>query len=136
MCFKEQGSIGLLFPSLKMKYVLNFFGNISILECRRHVIANMNIEGVKLKELQGNIIELADKVSGYLEILTSGLMEAVTFPLSFSSPELLQSCIDHYDVRTKTILNKDGELVLSISRETMSLVLQLPESTFAVFSPT
>ena len=94
------------------------------------------MEGVKFEKFQGNILELADKVNGYLEILKSGLIEATTFPPSFLSPELLQLCINHYDVRTKSILNKDGEPVLSISRETISSVLQLPESTFAAFSPT
>lgn len=33
-------------------------------------------------------------------------------------------------------MNKDGELVLSISRETISSVFCLSESTFAAFSPT
>ena len=69
-----------------------------------------------------------------MEILTSGLVEAATFPPTLLSPELLQLYIDHYDVRSKSILNKDGESVLSISKETIASVLRLRKSTFAAFS--
>ena len=48
----------------------------------------------------------------------------------------MQVCIDHYDVRNKSIVSKDGNTVLSISKETIASVLCLPESTFAAFSPT
>ena len=106
-----------------MKSMLHFFGNISNLECRKPFISDTNFEGVRLKKLQANVIDQADKDSVNLEILTSGLIEAATFPPSFVCLELLQLCIDHYDVRTKNILNKDGKLVSSISRETISLVL-------------
>ena len=60
----------------------------------------------------------------------------MTFPPTLLSLELLNLCIDHYHVRTKSILNKYGEPVLSISRETVSSVLHLPECTFSKFGPT
>ena len=52
-----------------------------------------------------------------MEVLTSGLIEVVAFPPVLVSPKLLQVCIDHYDVRSKSIVSKDGNIVLSISRE-------------------
>ena len=119
-----------------MKSVLHFFRNVSSLECKRLFICDINLEGVKVEKLQANFLEQADEVNGCLEILTNGLIEVVVFPSALLSPELLQLCIDHYDIRTKSILNKDGEPMLSISRETISLVLHLPECTFATFTPT
>ena len=112
-----------LFPLFKMKSLLQFFRNISSLECRKPIISDTNLEGVRLEKLQENIIEQAEKVSSYLKILTSGLIEAATFPTSFLSPKLLQLCMDHYDVRTKSILNKDEEPVFSISWQTISSIL-------------
>ena len=69
-----------------------------------------------------------------MEILTSGLVKATTFPPALLSPRLLQICIDHYDVRSKSIVNKDGGPILSISRETFASILHLLESTFPTFS--
>ena len=70
-----------------------------------------------------------------MEILTSGLVEAVAFSPTLLCLELLQLYIDYNDVRSKSIINKDGEPMLSISRETIASVLCLLESTFAKFSP-
>ena len=119
-----------------MKSVMHFFGNVSSLECRRPIITDTNLEGVKLENVQENFLEHVDKSKGYLEILTSGLIQAATFPHSLISLELLQLCIEHYDVRSKGIVNRDGEVVLAISRETIASVLHFPESTFATFSHT
>lgn len=119
-----------------MRFVLHFFINISNLECKRPIISDTNLEGVKVEKLQGIFLEQAYEVNGCLEILKSGLVKAAAFPPSLLSPKLLHFCIDHYDVRTKSILNKDGEPVLSISWETISSILRLPECTFVAFSPT
>ena len=115
---------------------MHFFGNVSSLKCRRPIITDTNLEGVKLENVQANFLEHADKSKGYLEVLTNGLIQAATFPPSLISPELLQLCIEHYDVRSKGIVNRDGNIVLAISRETVASVLHLQESTFATFSPT
>ena len=114
---------------------MHFFGNVSSLECRRPVISDTNLEGVKLENVQENFLEHADKSKGCLEVLTNGLIQAATFPPSLLSPELLQMCVEHYDVRSKSILNQDGETMLSISRETVASVLRLPESTFVALPP-
>ena len=71
-----------------------------------------------------------------MEVLTSGLIEAVTFPPTFTSPELLQLCIDHYNVKSKSIVSEDGTTILSILRETIASILRLTTNTFAMFSPT
>ena len=115
---------------------MHFFGNVSSLECRKPVISDTNLEGVKLENLQANFLEYANETNGCMEVLTSGLIEAVAFPLALVSLELLQVCIDHYDVRSKSIVSKDGNTVLSISRDTIAFVLHFPESAFAAFSPT
>ena len=57
-----------------------------------------------------------------MEVLTSGLIEASTFPPAFISLELLQFCIDHYDVRSKSIVSKYGNTILSITRETIASI--------------
>ena len=117
-----------------MKSILHFFGNVSSLGSKKPIICDMNLEGVKLENLQANFLEYANETNGCMEVLTSGLIEAATFPLALVSPELLQVCIDHYDVRSKSILSKDGTTILSISRETIASILHLPESTFVAFS--
>jgi len=121
--------------SLRMRSILHFFGNVSSLECKRPVIYDTNLEGVKLDNLQSNLLEYANEKNGCMKILTSGLIEAATFPPSLLSPKLLQMCIDHNDVRSRSILNNDGEIILSISRENISSILHLLEITFVAFSP-
>ena len=118
-----------------MRFVLHLFGNVSSLECRKLVICDTNLEGVQLENLQEIFLEYSNEVNGCIEVLTSGLIEAVTFLLSFFILELLQVYIDHYDVKIKSIVSKDGNMILSISRDTIAFVLQFLESTFAAFSP-
>lgn len=71
-----------------------------------------------------------------MEVLTSGIIEAVAFPPAFVNPELLQLYIDHYDVKSKSIVSWDGNTILPISRETISSILQLTSNTFIAFSST
>ena len=134
MHFKIE-SVWALLSLFKIKYVLHFFENVLSLQCKRPIISDINLEGVRLEKLWTNFLEWADELNGCIEILTSGLVEATTFPPALLSPEFLELCINHYDVRSKSILNKYGEPVLSIFRETIASVLCLPECTFAAFSP-
>ena len=119
-----------------MRSVLCFQCNVSNLECKKPVIYDTNLEGVKVENLQAKFLEYANETNGCMEVLTSGLIEATTFPPTFVSPELLQLCIDHYDVKSKSIVSSDGTTILSISRETISSILQLTTNIFAAFSPT
>lgn len=119
-----------------MKSILHFFKNVSSLECKKPIIYDTDLEGVKVKKLQANFLEQANEENGCLEILTNGLIEFASFPSTLLSPKLLHICIGYYDVRTKSILNKDGELVLPISRATISSMLCLPKCTFAAFTST
>ena len=119
-----------------MRSVLHFLGNVSSLECKKPVICDTNLEGTKVENLQAKFLEYASEANGCMEVLTSGLIEAAAFPPAFVSPELLQLCIDHYDVKRKSIVSEDGTTILSISRETISFVLHLTTNTFAVFLPT
>ena len=119
-----------------MRSILHFLGNVSSLECKKPIIYDTNLEGVKVENLQAKFLEYASEANGSMEVLTSGLIEVVAFPPAFMSPELLQLCIDHYDVKSKSIVSEDGTTILSISRETMSYVLCLTTNTFVVFSPT
>ena len=61
--------------------MLHFFGNVSSLECKRNVICDTNLEGVRLEKLQTNFLERVDELNGFMEILTSGLTEGQLFPL-------------------------------------------------------
>ena len=76
-----------------------------------------------------------EEVKGCLKFLTSGLLEAIIFPPALQIPEILQYCINHYDVKSKSILDKDGESLLSITKVTISSILKLSNSSFASFSP-
>lgn len=89
--------------------------------------------GVEVEKLQEKFLE-KDEVKWCLEVLTSGLLEAVAFPPAFLSPKLLQFYIDHYDVKTKRIINKNGELMLFISKETISFISKFLECAFSGFS--
>lgn len=114
---------------------MHFLSNVSSLECKRPVICDINLEGVNVENLQASFLVNTEEVKGCMEILTSGLIEAAAFPPAFVHPELLQLCIDYYDVRSKSIVSKNGNVILSVSRETISSVLKLTTSTFATFSP-
>ena len=81
-------------------------------------------------------LKYVDEVNECMEVLKSGLIEAATFPPAFISLELLQLYIDHYNVRSKSIVRKDGNTILSITRETISSIFWLTTNTFATFSPT
>ena len=98
-----------------MRSVLHFFGNVSSLECKKPVICDTNLEGVKVEDLQAKFLEYADEVNGCIKVLTSGLIKVVSFPPTFISPKLIQLCIDHYDVRSKSIVNRDDDTILSIT---------------------
>ena len=119
-----------------MRSVLHFLGDVSSLECKKPIICDTNLEGVKVANLQAKFLEYANETNGCMEVLTSGLIEAATFPPAFVSTELLQLCIDHYDVKSKSIVSRDGTTILSISRETISSILRLTTNTFSAFSPT
>ena len=119
-----------------MRTVFHFLGDTSRLECKKLVICDTNLQGVKIENLQAKFLEYSSETNGCMEVLSSGLIEAVAFPPSFVSPELLQLSIDHYDVRSKSILSEDGTTVLSILRETVASVLHLTTNTFAVILPT
>ena len=109
---------------------MHFLSNVSSLECKKLVICDTNLDGVKVENLQAKLLEYASKTNGCMEVLTSGLIEAAAFPLAFVSLELLHLYIDHYDVKSKSIVSSDGTTILSISRETISSMLQLTTNTF------
>ena len=119
-----------------MRSVLHFLGNVSSLECKKLVIYDTNLEGVKVENLQAKFLEYASKTNGCMEVLTSGLIEATAFLPTFVSPKFLQLYIDHYDVKSKSIVSSDGTTILSILTETISSILWLTTNTFAAFSPT
>ena len=90
-----------------MRSVLHFLNDVSSLECKKPIICDTNLEGVKVENLQAKFLEYANETNGCMEVLTSGLIEAATFPPAFVSPELLQLCIDHYDFKSKSIVSSD-----------------------------
>ena len=89
---------------------------------KKPVIYDTNLDGVKVEDLQAKFLEYVDEVNGCMEVLTSGLIKATTFPSAFISPKLLQLCIYHYDVKSKSIVSKDGNTILSITRETIASI--------------
>lgn len=112
---------------------MHFFGNASSLECKKPVLFDTELMGGDVDKLQEKFLDQAE-VKEYLEVLTSGLLKTTTFPPTFLSPELLQFCVDHYDTKTRSIPSKNGEPMLSITRETISSVLKLPQCAFASFA--
>ena len=72
-----------------MKSILHFLGNVTSLECKRPVICDTNLEGVNVENLQANFLANTEEVKGCMKVLTSGLIEAISFPPGFINPELL-----------------------------------------------
>ena len=72
-----------------MRLVLHFLGNISSLECKKLVICDTKLEGVKVENLQAKFLKYASEANGCMEVLTSELVEVVAFLPAFVSPELL-----------------------------------------------
>ena len=62
-----------------MRLVLHFLGNVSSLECKKLVICDTNLEGVKVENLQAKFLEYAFETNGCMEVLTSGLIEVIAF---------------------------------------------------------
>ena len=87
--FQNKISLGLWLSLFEMKSILHLFRNVSSLECKRPIVCDTNLEGVKVEKLQSNFLERADEINVCMEVLTSGLIEAVAFPPALLSPELL-----------------------------------------------
>ena len=66
-----------------MRSILHFFDNVSSLECKKLVIYDKNLEGVKVEDLQAKFLEYANEVNGCMEVLTSRLIKAASFPPFF-----------------------------------------------------
>ena len=80
--------------------------------------------GVNVESFLDNFINFENGSRG-LEVVTSDLIKPTTFPPALSSLELLQFCIDHYNVKAKIILSI-WKPILSINKETISSILKLP----------
>ena len=64
-----------------MRSVLHFLNNFSSLECKKPVICDTNLEGIKVENLLAKFLEYASETNGCMEVLASGLIEAIAFPL-------------------------------------------------------
>ena len=72
-----------------MRSVLHFLGNVSSWECKKPIIYDTNLQGVKVENLQAQFLKYSSETNGCMEVLTSGLIEVAAFPPTFTSPELL-----------------------------------------------
>lgn len=134
--FLQEGRLWkVLFLVVSMKSVMHFFGNTSSLEYWWPVISNTNLIRVKVEKLQEKFLEEAE-IKGCLKVFISRLLKDIVFLPTLQSLELLQYCLNHYDIKSKSILSKNGEPLLSITRYTISFVLKLCKSPFASFNST
>lgn len=60
------------------------------------------------------------------EVAQSGLLEAAAFPRTVSCVELVLECMHHYDKGNRCIRKNDGEVLLSIDRQTVMAAMGIP----------
>lgn len=129
--FRKPSSFFLIFS---MNLVMHFFKNTSSLECQCPIILDNNLMGVKIEKIQERFLEKGE-IKGCLEVMVRRL-KVVAFPPTLQSCELLQHYINHYNIKSKIVLNKNGKPFISITRETIASIFKLPEFSFSNFSPT
>lgn len=60
------------------------------------------------------------------KIVKSGLVEATAFPLVATCLDLLMACMNRYNTENKCIKTSNGELLVSINRETVMAAMGIP----------
>lgn len=77
-----------------------------------------------------DIIEWAKNVQSgpiYQKLVSSGLLEAVAFPPAIECPELVVEYANRYDPNTRCIKKVSGEVLVRISRTSVSAALRVPD---------
>lgn len=118
-----------------MKSTLHLFGNIFSLVCTEPIVSDTNLKGENLEALKERLFKEIDG-SFSLEILSSGLIEVIAFPLAIPCPELVRECIASYDPIVKIIRRDNGETLHAINRKVISSIFRLLDYQFSNFSPT
>ncbi|GLJ40667.1 hypothetical protein SUGI_0839700 [Cryptomeria japonica] len=118
-----------------MKSILHLFGNIFSLACTEPIVSDTYLKGENLEVLKERVFKGIDGSFG-VEILGSGLIEAVAFPPAIPCPELVLECISRYDPISETIRRDNGETLLAINHRVISSIFRLPDYQFLNFSLT
>lgn len=116
-----------------MKSILHLFKNVFSLAYTEPIVSDTDLKGENLEVLKEKVFKGINKSFG-MEILSSGLIEAVTFPPSIPGLELIRECIARYDPVSETIRKDNGETLLSINCEVISSVFKIPDYQFSNFS--
>lgn len=117
-----------------MKSTLHLFGNIFSLACTEPIVSDTDLKGENLEVLKERVFKGIDS-SFVVKVLSSGLIEAATFPPAIPCPKLVRECIARYDPASKTIMRDNDETLLAINHEVISFVFKLPDYQFSNFSP-
>lgn len=97
-----------------MKFTLHLSRNIFSLACIEPIASDTDLKGEKLEVLKERVFKGIDCSFG-LEILSSGLIEAATFPPAVPCPKLVRECIVRYDPIFEIIKRDNGETLLAIN---------------------
>lgn len=117
-----------------MKSTLHLFGNVFSMASTEAIVSDTDLKDENLEDLKERVFRGVDK-SFCIEILSSGLLEAATFPLAVPCPELVRECNARYDPVSETIKRDNGETLLAINHEVISLVFKILDYQFSNFSP-
>ena len=109
-----------------MKSILHLFGNTHSLQCKSPIVSDIDLLGVDLGDVTERLCETLAKHFS-TKVLDTNLIMASTFPLAYPCPELIQECIHINNVFGGNILKKDGSVLLSVNRETVSRLFHLEE---------
>ena len=102
-----------------MKSKLHNFGNTHNLQCKSPIVLDTDLVGVGLGGVAERLCERLAKPFS-TEVLDTNFLNAPNFPLACPCPKLIQECIHMYNVSRGNKLKKDGSILLSVNRETIS----------------
>lgn len=123
--FSCLGNRILMAELVKVKSAFHLFGNAASLEC-----VHLEFSDTALRDFDmGDLLErLKSQMSELFmtEIENSGLVEATAFPLAVACLELVRECINRFDIRHQCIRKDDGQVLLTVNRETIVSVFRIP----------
>lgn len=118
-----------------MRSTLHIFGNTHSLYRKSPIILDTNLLGFNLEGITERLCQrLSEPFS--MKVLDCNFLMASTFPPTYPCQELIQECMKMYDIPNNNILKKDGSVLLSITRESVSNLFCLEEQEFADMTPT
>ena len=117
-----------------MKSTLYIFGNTHSFQCESPIVSNIDQLGVDLWGIAERLCE-GLVIPFFTKVLDTNLLMCSTFLLAYCCPELIQERTHISNVSRGNTLKKDGSVLLSINRETVSKLFHLEEKYFIDLTP-